>query len=63
MLLSKSTLEHSSWGLDRLVKQRRDVFLLVSVCRTEDHHSILQETQEESLQTNQVFQLKFILFF
>lgn len=38
---AKSTGGHPSWGLDRLVKQRSDIFLLVSVSRTQHHYSIL----------------------
>lgn len=44
MLLSKSTVELPSCALDRLIKQRRDVFLLVSVSRTQHHYSILHNT-------------------
>lgn len=46
MLLSKSTAvppPPNSGGLNRLVKQGGDVFLLVPVRGTQHHHAILQK--------------------
>ena len=49
-LLSKRTVVHPSCGLNRLVKQRGDVFLLVSVSRTQHHHSILHGEENDNRQ-------------
>lgn len=48
---AKSTGGNPSWGLDRLVKQRSDIFLLVSVSRTQHHYSILTR-RGKNKQTN-----------
>lgn len=48
MLFSKRSVKQPSCGLDRLVKQRGDVFLLVSVSRTQHHYSILHRHKRDA---------------